>query len=516
MRYTVPIAVEKALEILGVEPLYLHYGEPCDINGFSTATRERRRQDILWLNDNSAGSRPYVACGARHCIYITSRAEEAGALPTCEPDRSLIVLPHTIPLRRLVMAMEQCFAFYNAWSDALLDIVRRGGDWFELIEEGHRVIGNPMIIYNRSMRILAYTVNDGTRDAIWSDTVKAGVARVDSPQRSEDLMQFIARVEQSDKPFSFRGEGMSEPFWSAPVRIGDRPCGMVNTVEFHHPLSPGERDLLRFFAEYVAVGMQRSNAAMLMPDALPRQFVLDLIEGNIPSHDRLNTRLIAVEWNALRCFRFICMRSSLPFLSGEQWRNIYNQLLSLGLNTPMAMLDRAEPAIGLLLTAPAPERFSRRLETLRQFCAMHNLRAGISDIYGDLLETPRFFRQAEVALELVDGDFCPYEQARYRRMLRHLRNHPRREDLMHPAVARIIARADKEGAEYLQTLHALINHAFNQVEAAEALGIHRTTLAYRLRRIQELTGLRLDDPGQVFHVAVSLKLLQDDERERGG
>lgn len=508
MRYTVPIAVEKALELLGVEPLFVHYGEACDINGFSSATRERRRPDMLWLNDNSAGSRPYTACGARHCVYIASRTEEASGPPACDDDRSLVVLPHSVQLRRLVTAMEQSFAFYNAWSDALLDIVRRGGDWYALIEEGHRVLQNPMIIYNRSMRILGYTVNDGTQDAIWSDAVHAGVARVDSPGRSADLMQFITQLERSDRPFPFQGEGMSQHFWCAPVRVGGRICGMVNAVEYHRPLRPGDRDLLRAFSEYAAVLMQRSGAASPIPDALPRQLMLDLIRGAISTRDRLNVRLIAVDWDVQSHFCFIHLKSSLPFLSDEQWRNLYSQLMSLGLNALAAMLDNAKPGIGILLTAPAPERLRRTLETLRQFCAMHKLRAGISDVYVDLLETPRFFRQADVALELEDGDFCPYEQARYARMLRHLRNHPQREDLMHPAVARLVARSDKEGAEYLQTLRALIFHAYNQVEAAEALGIHRTTLAYRLKRIQELTGLDLSDPDQAFHVAVSLNLLE--------
>ncbi|MBR2698498.1 MAG: hypothetical protein IKE76_07900, partial [Clostridia bacterium] len=73
MRYTAPIVVEKALDLLGVEPLYQKYAAGARINGFSSATRDRRRQDILWLNDNSGGLRPYSSCGAKHCVYIASR-----------------------------------------------------------------------------------------------------------------------------------------------------------------------------------------------------------------------------------------------------------------------------------------------------------------------------------------------------------------------------------------------------------------------------------------------------------
>lgn len=509
MRYTVPIVVEKALALLDVRPLYVHYAENCDVNGFSQSYRERGRQDLLWLQDNSAGARPYAGCGARHCVYIPSRAEESGALPECAGDRSLVVLPRTVALRRLLTAMEACFAFYNDWGDALLDVLRRGGDWYALLEAGHRVLDNPMIIYSRSMRILAYTVDDGTADAIWTDTVRDGVARVDSQRQGEELMSFLAEVERHDAPFRHQGEGMSAPFWSAPVLVDGRRRGMVNVVEERHPLSRGDRDLLRFFSQFVAIRMASAGFGAPVPDAVPRQLMLDLLAGDIASRDHLNTRLIAVDWRAGEWFRFVSLRSALPVLAGEQWRSAYDRLAALQLNGLSCLADQGEACICLLLTGKDADDFERPLELLGPFCAMNHLRAGVSEPYGDLLQTPRFFRQSEVALELGEGTVCDYTAVRYGRMLRHLRNHPYRDDLAHPAMARLAEMDREEGTEYIATLRAILQHAFNQMETANALGIHRTTLAYRLRRIQEMTGLDLTDARQVFHVAVSLELMEE-------
>ena len=508
MHYTVPIVVEKALALLDVKPLAVHYADHCDVNGFSPNYRERGRQDLLWLQDNASGARPYAACGARHCVYIPSRAEEAGELPACEGDRSLIVLPRTVTLRRLVTVMEACFAFYNDWGDALLEVLRRGGDWFALLEVGHRALENPMIIYSRSMRILAYTASDGTSDAMWTDTVREGVARVDSQRQGEELMRFLAEVERHDAPFRHQGEGMSQPFWSAPVLVDGRRCGMVNVVEYHRPLTPGNRDLLRFFAEFVAIRMAATGYVTPVSDALPRQLMLDLLGGDIASRDHLNARLVAVEWQARACFCFVSLRAALPILSGEQWRGIYDRLIALGLDGLSCLIGEHEPCIALLLTGSGPEAFVRPLEHICRFCDVNHLRAGISDPYDDLLQTPRYYRQAEAALQLGEGAACPYTQVRYERMLRHLRNHPYREDLAHPAMARLAALDAAEGTEYIFTLRTLILHNLNQLETAGALGIHRTTLAYRLRRLQELTGLDLSDPHQVFHLAVSLKLME--------
>lgn len=508
VRYTVPIVVEKALALLDVKPLAVHYADHCDVNGFSPNYRERGRQDLLWLQDNASGARPYAACGARHCVYIPSRAEEAGELPACEGDRSLIVLPRTVTLRRLVTVMEACFAFYNDWGDALLEVLRRGGDWFALLEVGHRALENPMIIYSRSMRILAYTASDGTSDAMWTDTIREGVARVDSQRQGEELMRFLAEVERHDAPFRHQGEGMSAPFWSAPVLVDGRRRGMVNVVEAHRPLGRGDRDLLCYFAEFVAIRMASAGFGAPVPDAVPRQLMLDLLAGDIASHDRLNSRLIAVGWRTGEWFRFVSLRAALPVLAGEQWSSAYDRLAALSLNGLSCLDERDRTRICLLLTGDSPEAFARPLELLGPFCAMNHLRAGVSEPFRDLLQTPRYHRQAEAALELEAGSVCDYTAARYARMLRHLRAHPYREDLVHPAMARLAALDRTEGAEYIPTLRALIQHTFNQMETANALGIHRTTLAYRLRRAQELTGLDLTDAKQVFHVAVSLELME--------
>ena len=508
MHYTVPIVVEKALALLDVQPLYTHYAQNCDVNGFSPNYRERGRQDMLWLQDNSGGARPYAGCGARHCMYIPSREEAAMGLPACAEDRSLIVLPRSVALRRLVTVLEACFAYYNDWGDALLDALRRGGDWYALLEVGHRALGNPMIIYDRSMRILAYTVGDGTGDAIWTDTVREGVTRVESQRQAEELMRFLAEVERHDAPFRHQGEGMSVPFWSAPVLVDGRRRGMVNVVEAHRPLSRGDRDLLRFFSEFVAIRMASAGFGAPVPDAVPRQLMLDLLAGDIASRDHLNTRLIAVDWRAGACFCFVSLRSALPVLTGEQWRGAYDRLAALSLNGLSCLVDQADPRICLLLTAQDPEDFARSLELIDPFCAMNHLRAGVSEPYCDLLQTPRFYRQAEAALELGASAVCRHADARYGRMLRHLRAHPYRDDLVHPAMVRLAAMDQAEGAAYIPTLRALLRHNFNQMETANTLGIHRTTLAYRLRRMQEMTGLDLDDARQVFHVAVSLKLME--------
>lgn len=62
--------------------------------------------------------------------------------------------------------------------------------------------------------------------------------------------------------------------------------------------------------------------------------------------------------------------------------------------------------------------------------------------------------------------------------------------------------------ERLETLRAVLDHG-GVNEAAAALGVHRNTVAYRLRRIEGLTGWHLGDPELRVPLAIALRIVQD-------
>jgi hypothetical protein len=77
--------------------------------------------------------------------------------------------------------------------------------------------------------------------------------------------------------------------------------------------------------------------------------------------------------------------------------------------------------------------------------------------------------------------------------------------LLEPLLA---GRADVR-REHLATLRAILDGG-GVSEAAAALGVHRNTVAYRLRRIEELTGWRLAEPEIRLAIAVGLRFVQDE------
>jgi len=71
----------------------------------------------------------------------------------------------------------------------------------------------------------------------------------------------------------------------------------------------------------------------------------------------------------------------------------------------------------------------------------------------------------------------------------------------------ILAGRQDVRKERLATLRAILDHP-GPGEAAAALGVHRNTVAYRLRRMEAVTGWRLADPDLRLALAVALRVVQ--------
>ena len=70
-----------------------------------------------------------------------------------------------------------------------------------------------------------------------------------------------------------------------------------------------------------------------------------------------------------------------------------------------------------------------------------------------------------------------------------------------------IAEHDREnGTPYLETLSVYLEEGCRSQACADRLGLHVTTLRYRLARIQELFGIDVETPERRFSVELALRL----------
>jgi len=95
------------------------------------------------------------------------------------------------------------------------------------------------------------------------------------------------------------------------------------------------------------------------------------------------------------------------------------------------------------------------------------------------------------------------------RLLGNLHNLPDGQRQARALLAPLFGGRPDVRRERLATLRAVLDQP-GLAEAADALGVHRNTVAYRVHRIEEATGWRLADPKLRFPLALALRLVQDE------
>lgn len=156
---------------------------------------------------------------------------------------------------------------------------------------------------------------------------------------------------------------------------------------------------------------------------------------------------------------------------------------------------------------------------LAPLCRDYCLYAGISSPVSGIREWNCAYYQAGIALNKAfrlrsEKWTIPFSQCVLDQMLRNLDGPLQPWHMVAPEL-RLLAEHDREkGTQYLQTLREYLLQERDIPRTSEKLIIHRTTLLYRLKKIQALIPMNLDDPWQRLYLITSLWILDQESAEK--
>jgi sugar diacid utilization regulator len=119
---------------------------------------------------------------------------------------------------------------------------------------------------------------------------------------------------------------------------------------------------------------------------------------------------------------------------------------------------------------------------------------GLSSFYADPGELARAMQEAELVLDVLKQSDAPIAEdigtGTYRLLFRVLASHPEEvRSFYEDTVAPIVKYDDQYRTDLVGTLEAYLDQNCNMNATAATIYAHRHTVAYRLERVKELTGL---------------------------
>lgn len=239
--------------------------------------------------------------------------------------------------------------------------------------------------------------------------------------------------------------------------------------------------------------------------------VYKLLSGELPDPADLDRLLKALRWDIAD--RFLCVRLRTQRASEVSLLDhaLHSELFQVFPGSYI-LLSGGEQCLILDLTrgTVSPAQLRHQLAPLcRDYC----LYAGISSPAAGLRDLHLAYCQAEAALDQAfrlhnERWIWFFSDCAMDYLLNSVAPPLLPQHLVSPGLLALADHDREKGTQYFETLRAYLLHERDIPRTAQALIIHRTTLLYRLKKLQPLLGADLDDPWQRLYLTLSLWILE--------
>lgn len=409
----------------------------------------------------------------------------------------------------------------------------------ELVDMLGRLLGNSVTIESPHHELLVFSAMQGPVDRVREETIlrRAG---------QRDALEWVVRegyvyeVRRSDRPVRIP----PNPALGFTGRLAMRVMAegeilaIIWAADTARPLTSDDENLLVQAAE-AAAGILLRQREMLQREALLRaEFLEDVVQGRISNPESIRAlagslgwdidrqqQAVVVEIDRLEELRLHHTERSGQRRSPSLWGRVRERLTeivrleALAVDAEAIVGPRSTGVIALVSPnyadperrAAAAARFAEAIvQRVPALVPDMTVTVGVGREFSAFEHTAESVRQAELAARLGASLWGGNRATRYsdlgiHRALFALQEH---EEMITPALQRVIEHDEHHGSDYVQTLAVYLACMGRLRVAAEQLNIHRNTLEYRMRRIEEVAGIRLDDPNSRLAIELGIRLLE--------
>ncbi len=333
-----------------------------------------------------------------------------------------------------------------------------------------------------------------------------------SIQEVESLrrLQIEHQIYQHTQAFFIQTEDHPDTSWIfCSIRIQHVMSGYVAVcLPGQEQATEHELRLTTAISDICAVEMQKHDFFVRQTGLQYETFFSDLIEGRFNNLSMVETRFQVLKHHLGKFFCLAILYCTEPHNS-----ELFNrrQMAALRKTFPGSMSVVYRNNIVLLINQDEPVLLRAELTgPLEQFAIHNHLKVSLSQPFADILKTNMFYEQAQHTLELSDMNdpdhhlfFSTEALPEY---LFSKCSYAELESGIHYHIFQLQDYDREYHTEFITTLRAWLDHNRNAAQTAEYLHIHRSTLFYRIKKMEELLGVRLTDSRLLFLYELSLKV----------
>lgn len=424
----------------------------------------------------------------------------------------LIAVDEGVRWQELLNSVQAIFRRYSCWWQRMMMILNNGGSLYELCVAAMDFFRNPLYVHDENFNILAMP------------TWVVGMGEVDMDQQTGKTTVPLKKIKEFNvnaeyiKTLSKKGAQLWNPRYGRHRDIyvniwtrNQKYCGRFLINELNSSLKPSDFTTAEYFAGILTIAMERE---MFKSE---NQVTFEHILKQIYTGEKLEkayllNRLKMVGWKQNQ--QYICFYMKLDKEESEimSCRKI-SSTMSIVLKQSFSFIHGHKIYTLCNLTAAGYNEADCK-SRLTELCEAAGVIAGASNLFGDFLQVREFYKQAEKAMEIGEKRDCRKTYFRFGEyaldyIIRHFTEELDPETVCSSSVRRLQILDREKGTDYIKTLKCYFDNNCQQTATASALFVHRSTLNYRLEKIQEISGMNLNDTDTRLLMQISIRLLEE-------
>lgn len=395
----------------------------------------------------------------------------------------------------------------------ILNSINNNYDINEILNIAENYLNNPILILDTSYKVLGLSkLATLLHDSINSYNKNYYlVSEIIESIKEDNCMNTIYNSTKAFFHFS------KEKLIFCGVKVNKITTAYICVLKKYRDFNPDDLSLVNTLSKALSLQIQKDNLFINNSGLEDEYYLIDLLENKISDMDYLKERLSHIDFKIKDNLFLI----SIPFKQiYKDYRHnfglkqLINSVKGIFINSIASYID---DKIIFLVSKNSEELLSSDTKAqFLNFLRLNNLKAGISMVFQNILETKDFYKQSISALniaEYLDSKgyifyFENYLEYYWFNLSLNNENQINPKNLVHPFINKIIINDKKHNTELLKTLSVYLNNNRNSNIASKVLNIHNSTFFYRFHKIETLLNVPLSDSNILFKLEFSLKLLK--------
>jgi len=404
---------------------------------------------------------------------------------------------------------------YQQWEQTIDQLTYRGASLQELCQLGARLLENPVCIHDDWFMMVA--MSQGLEEVMPPEHITSS-ARGFVPRMILDDFRYDSEYLET---YAHRDAQLWQSREDAPASLyvnlwdGTVYLGRLLVIRHNRSFRRADFALAEILTQRATFLLRQQRLGEQRPLQSMDDMIYHLLRGDQLDPEDLTQLMSILSWK--KNDRFLCVRIRNQQSEGKTVMEhvLHSDLFRIFTEAYILFSGHEQCVVLNLSREPVSGAMIRH--RLAPLCRDYCLYAGISSPVSDIRDLHLAYYQSEVALTQAfrlrsEKWILFFSDCAMEHILEKLDSPLPSWALVAPELLSMREYDREKGTQYFETLREYLLHERDIPQTAETLIIHRTTLLYRLKKIQSLWNLDLEDPWRRLYLTLSLWILEKENR----